>query len=92
MIIEQTIEVPASRRITLEVPPQIPLGKVILTFTPVSAGENNEDSRLIRFNNHAGAEELKAKLRRIQGSLGNNTFGALDGVTYQRKVREEWDD
>jgi hypothetical protein len=34
MTIEQTIEVPASRRITLEVPPEIPEGKVIIAFTP----------------------------------------------------------
>jgi hypothetical protein len=36
MTIEQTIEVPASRRITLEVPPQIPAGKVFLTFIPAA--------------------------------------------------------
>ena len=37
MSFSQTIEIPASRRsITIEVPPQIPAGKVILTFTPVS--------------------------------------------------------
>ena len=35
MTIEQTIEIPASRRITLEVPPQIPLGKVQILVTPV---------------------------------------------------------
>jgi hypothetical protein len=35
MTIEQTIEVPASHRITLDVPPQIPAGKVILSFIPV---------------------------------------------------------
>jgi len=35
MTIEQTIDVPPSRRITLDVPPQIPVGPVILTFTPV---------------------------------------------------------
>ena len=34
MTITQTIEVPANRRITLDVPPQIPEGQVILTFTP----------------------------------------------------------
>jgi hypothetical protein len=39
MTIEQTIEVPANRRITLEVPPQIPLGKVILAFTPALDNE-----------------------------------------------------
>ena len=37
MIIEQTIEIPDSRRITLEVPPEVPLGRVILTFTPAEA-------------------------------------------------------
>ena len=34
MTIEQTIEVPASRRITLDVPPQIPVGRTIIAFTP----------------------------------------------------------
>jgi hypothetical protein len=37
MTITQTIEVPASRCITLEVPPEIPAGKTIITFTPASA-------------------------------------------------------
>jgi len=36
MTITQTVDVPENRRITLEVPPQIPMGPVILTFTPVS--------------------------------------------------------
>ncbi|MDR0495531.1 MAG: hypothetical protein LBG95_07880 [Treponema sp.] len=36
MTIEQTIEVPASHRITLDIPPQIPAGKVILAFTPAA--------------------------------------------------------
>ena len=34
MAITQTIEVPADRRITLEVPQEIPVGKTVLTFTP----------------------------------------------------------
>ena len=34
MSITQTIEVPASRRIILEVPREVPTGPVILTFTP----------------------------------------------------------
>jgi hypothetical protein len=35
MTITQTVEIPANNRsITLEVPPQIPAGRVILTFTP----------------------------------------------------------
>jgi hypothetical protein len=34
MTIEQTIEVPASRRMTIEIPREIPSGRTILTFTP----------------------------------------------------------
>jgi len=37
MTITQTIEVPANRRITIEVPREVPAGPVILTFTPKAA-------------------------------------------------------
>ena len=42
MTVTQTIEIPANRRITLEVPPQIPTGPVILTFTPVEKKDTIE--------------------------------------------------
>ena len=35
MTIELTLEVPDNRRITLEVPPEIPVGKVQILLTPV---------------------------------------------------------
>ena len=35
MTITQTIEIPADRRITLEVPREVPSGKTIIAFTPV---------------------------------------------------------
>jgi DNA-damage-inducible protein J len=34
MIIEQTVEIPADRRLTINVPSEVPTGTVILTFTP----------------------------------------------------------
>ena len=34
MTISQTVDIPPSRRIILEVPPQIPTGQVVITFTP----------------------------------------------------------
>ena len=37
MTITQTIDIPADRRITLEVPREIPTGPVVLTFTPANA-------------------------------------------------------
>ena len=36
MTITQTVEIPANRRIMLEVPREVPAGRVILTFTPVA--------------------------------------------------------
>jgi hypothetical protein len=42
MAIQQTVEIPVNHRITLEVPREIPAGKAILTFTPVSADIDEE--------------------------------------------------
>ncbi|MCL2230405.1 MAG: hypothetical protein FWC01_04865 [Treponema sp.] len=36
MTITQTVEIPAEGRRTIDVPSEVPAGKVILTFTPVS--------------------------------------------------------
>jgi hypothetical protein len=40
MTIEQTIEIPASHRLYLEVPPYIPEGKATITFSITSANSN----------------------------------------------------
>jgi len=42
MTITQTVEIPADRRITLEVPREIPAGQVILTFTVPQAGKKRK--------------------------------------------------
>jgi len=43
MTITQTVEIPPNHRsITLEIPPQIPAGRVILTFTPVMEKDSVE--------------------------------------------------
>jgi len=39
MTITQTIDIPADRRITLDVPREVPTGPVVLTFTPASAAK-----------------------------------------------------
>jgi hypothetical protein len=58
MSLEQTVEIPPSRRLFVDVP-------------------------------HC-PEELKTKLQNLQGSLGKTAYGGMDGIAYQRKVREEW--
>jgi len=42
MTITQTVEVPASRRIFLDLPPELPLGKAKVTVTPESIPRSNK--------------------------------------------------
>jgi len=44
MSITQTVEVPASHRLTVDVPREIPAGPVILTFTPKTASFGDSES------------------------------------------------
>jgi hypothetical protein len=46
MSVTQTIEVPANHRLIIDVPQEVPAGKVILTFTPAtsSASQSIDDS------------------------------------------------
>jgi hypothetical protein len=37
MTVTQTVEIPSSRRLIIDVPCEIPAGRTVLTFTPVPA-------------------------------------------------------
>ena len=45
MSITQTVDIPDSRRLTIDVPFEIPTGPVILTFTPAKSNQMPEDHR-----------------------------------------------
>jgi hypothetical protein len=91
MTFEQTVDIPASHRLTIDMPRDIPAGPIVLTFTSARAYTAMEDAEEIWTWNHTHGEELRAKLQKLRGSLSVGAFGGLDGVTYQRKVRDEWD-
>jgi len=42
MSVTQTVEIPASHRLTIDVPREVPTGSVILTFTPASTDQRSE--------------------------------------------------
>ena len=70
MTITQTVEIPADRRIVLEVPSEVPTGTVILTFTPAKASTERSEARDIEiFKKYA--DELNAE--------------ALDVLSYQQQ-------
>jgi hypothetical protein len=43
MSITQTVEIPASHRLVIDVPREVPAGAVILTFTPKTADDDGLD-------------------------------------------------
>ena len=43
MTITQTVEIPANRRLTIEVPPDVPTGRAILTFAPATETDAVEE-------------------------------------------------
>jgi len=45
MSITQTVEVPANHKLTIDVPPEVPTGQVILTFTPKVAASERKRQR-----------------------------------------------
>ena len=44
MVIEQRIEIPASRRLVIDLPPEVPAGRAILALTPVGKAEDSARS------------------------------------------------
>ena len=72
MSVTQTVDIPDSRRLTIDVPGEVPAGKATLTFTPAEAVSNRKP------------------ISQYFGIISPDTYG--DGVAYQRKLRDEWDD
>ena len=42
MSVTQTVDIPASRRLTIDVPLEVPTGPTVLTFTPASPDRRSE--------------------------------------------------
>ena len=94
MTITQTVDIPADRRLVINVPSEVPVGQVILTFTPAkkpAVGKTNrtlEDA--LRRAAEKAADPNRRPLSHFFGILSPNTFG--DAAAYQRAIRGEWDD
>jgi hypothetical protein len=94
MTIEQIIDVPANRRISIMVPRTIPEGKTILRFTPVSTAGAVENTprttqEAVQMAEARAADPNRKPLSRHFGTLKGLWEG--DEVAYQRELRDEWD-
>jgi hypothetical protein len=106
--IQQTIDIPASRKVHLDItlPEDMPCGRteLVLDFRPSAAhagasGKPRLDPILEKAlreaeekwaYNQAHPEELKTSLARLREN--GPLFGGADGVEFQRKIRDEWED
>jgi hypothetical protein len=97
--IQRTVDIPADRRIFLDIPDGIPEGRVTLEVTLTSAGDTRKRERRIldwilhpvqSYRSAAWAKTLGEldEYRRAHGQF----FGGMDGLEYQRKLRDEWPD
>ena len=105
MTITQTVEIPADRRrLTIDVPREIPAGRTILTFTPAAVkkptnhrfdssplpgGNARTVEEALKMAAEKAADPNRKPISRLFGTLSEHSFG--DPVAYQRAIRDEWD-
>jgi hypothetical protein len=101
MTIEQTVEIPPSRRLLIEVPPEVPAGRAILTFTPqdgggdysAERGEQSDASAAIAAipetsRGNSGDPAFRSAIRSLQGAWKDNPWkNCIEDI---RAMREEW--
>ena len=94
MTITQTVDIPDSHRLTIDVPPEVPAGKTVLAFTPASGerlpgGSPRTVEEALQMAAEKAADPNRKPISRHFGKH-KGIFGG-DGVAYQRAIRDEWD-
>ena len=99
MTVTQTVDIPASHRLTIDVPSEVPVGQAIITFThsidrmsdttPLPGGGSNTIEEAMQLAEEKATDPNRKPISRLFGTC-KGIFGG-DGVTYQRAIRDEWD-
>ena len=97
MTVTQTVDIPESHRLVIDVPREIPAGKAVLAFTParnaevktLPGGSPRTTAEAIEMEEAKAADPNRKPLSHYFGTLSPEAFG--DAVAYQRSLRDEWD-
>jgi hypothetical protein len=84
MVIEQIVDIPASRRITIDVPPNVPEGKNILVFKPIGETQNIGSKPL------SSIEHVRQLLQKEMAEKGTLAKNAKNGDGWEAHVRENY--
>ena len=89
MIVEQTIEVPASRRITIEISEEVPLGRVrFLIQFPTQEDEQTDNIVPLEAKGQINNNTFRQALRRAYGAWKDKPWANhLEDVN---AMRDEW--
>ena len=97
MSVTQTVEIPASRRITLDVPREVPVGTVVLTFTPAETERIKERVFGCAKGQFHMAEDFDAPLEDVRRLLqkemaekGTSAVTAASGDGWEAHVMEHY--
>ena len=76
MTVTQTIDIPENRRITLDIPREIPTGRIIIAFTAVSEKETDAVANTNPEYNVRDVELIKLNAEQLNSE-------AMDVLSYQ---------
>ena len=77
MSVTQTVEIPADHRLTIDVPPEVPSGPVILTFTP-KAPVTEQDETEYLCSSPANRERLEKAIENVKQGKNIISFDTLE--------------
>jgi len=84
MTITQTIEIPADRRITLEVPSEVPAGRTIIAFTPVKTAKQDIAAAIPSEKPGEAAVRNTPRADRLLGAAAGLSEISLDEIREER--------